>query len=72
VALVALVANVSAVRRLAKLFAAVGRPRVPAPAPAAAPEIAESTGSRLVDDAIESSVTRTREPEALVPIDAAR
>jgi phosphatidylglycerophosphate synthase len=76
VGLVALVGNVSAVRRLAKLFAAVGKPRVPVAVPVLAtlesPTPMDAPEPMKADVMVDSSVTRAREPEALVPIDATR
>jgi CDP-diacylglycerol--glycerol-3-phosphate 3-phosphatidyltransferase len=80
VGLVALVGNVSAVRRLAKLFAAVGKPRVSAPVsvlvpaetPIEMPTAVAAAEPRSADVMVDSSVARAREPEALVPIDATR
>lgn len=66
VALVALVANVSAVRRLSKLFLAVGGPREAVDSPVSSP-VAHREGSSR--SAVREA---TREPEALVHIDAAR
>jgi len=82
VLLVALVANVSAVRRLGKLFASVGGPRVPAApvvvAAVAAPVVTAPaevvTTASPTNAPLESGVVRTgsREPEALAPVDATR
>jgi CDP-diacylglycerol--glycerol-3-phosphate 3-phosphatidyltransferase len=71
VALVALVANVSAVRRLSKLAAAVGGPRAQ-PTPVVIPLPTRAAETTPAGTRAAQPVATAREPEALVHVDAAR